>query len=227
MADKEIFKITPEDLISEIKAPPIGTDVYHYIIPTDKNKIYDIDLNTRTINVPKFLSVVEDHNSSVIWFRVNRFFDDIDLFGVSCWIEYRNALKQEFICVTYPKPYVYDNHEFLYIPWPITKAVTEGSGNIEFSLRFFKLSENVEEVTDELGNKQELRKVIFSLNTKPATGKILDGLRIGPYEGFLDPDLVDENFIPQRAELTQQLENILASITRLNNDYTLYWREVK
>lgn len=133
MMDKQVseFKgITPEDLISEITTPPIGNDIYHYIIPTDESRIYDIDLDTRTIQVPNFLSVTEDHNSSVIWFRVDRFYDDIDLYGTSCWIEYRNALKQEFICTTYPKPFVHDTHDVLYIPWPITKAATEGSGTV-------------------------------------------------------------------------------------------------
>ena len=192
--DDNKFKLTPEDLISEIITPPIGTDVYHYIIPTDESKIYDIDLTTRTIKLPThietvneqtgkvektpyFLSVVEDHNASVLWFRVDRFYDDIDLYGASCWIQYRNSLKQEFICVTYPKPYIHDTHEYLYLPWPVTQAVTAGDGTVEFSFRFFKLSENVDEIIKlENGEEQEVKKVIFSLNTRPATGKILNTL---------------------------------------------------
>lgn len=226
--NKETYelKFTPEDLISEIMTPPIGTDAYHYIIPTDKNKIYNIDLNTRTIETPSFLSVVEDHNSLVIWFKVDRFYDDIDLYGSSCWIQYKNSLKQEFICTTFPKPFSHDTHDVLYIPWPITQAVTEGTGTVEFSIRFFKLSENVEEITDENGESQEIRKVIYSLNTRPAKGKILDTLQVGPYDGFLASDIDENEFLPQRRELVQQLENLLAAVTRLNNDYEMYWLEV-
>jgi hypothetical protein len=200
MEKKDSLQITPEDLMAEIMAP-IGTDVYHYIIPKDQNKIYNIDLNTRTIEVPQFLSVTEDHNSSVIWFKVDRFYDDIDLYGASCWIQYKNSLKQEFICTTIPKPFAHDSHDALYIPWPISRAATEGSGTVEFSIRFFKLSENVEETTDENGESKELRKVIYSLNTKPAKGKILDTLQVGPYSGFFNSDIDENKFLPQRKEL--------------------------
>ena len=224
MENKESLQITPEDLIAEIMSP-IGVDIYHYIIPKDQSKIYNIDLNTRTIEVPQFLSVTEDHNSSVIWFKVDRFYDDIDLYGASCWIQYKNSLKQEFICTTFPKPFVHDNHEALYIPWPITRAATDGAGTVEFSIRFFKLSENTEEIIDEEGKTQELRKVIYSLNTRPAKGKILDTLQVGPYSGFFNSDIDENKFLPQRRELIQQLENLLATVTRLNNDYEIYWLE--
>lgn len=123
------------DLIYNIPGP--GVDFTNYIVPLDKEKIYEIDLNSRTIKVPEFLSVVTDHNSLVVWFRVDRFYDNYDLYGSSCWIQYRNADKKEFICVTYPQPINDGDHDSLYIPWPISRAVAAASGNVEFSIRFF------------------------------------------------------------------------------------------
>ena len=50
---------------------------------------YTIDLNTRTINSPKILSVKKDHLSTVIYFNVDRFFDYMDLSTTSCVIIYQ------------------------------------------------------------------------------------------------------------------------------------------
>jgi hypothetical protein len=47
-----------------------------------------VDLATRTIDTPKFLSVVKDHNSSTIYFRVKRFHHFIDLSKMTCIIQY-------------------------------------------------------------------------------------------------------------------------------------------
>ena len=48
MEKKDSLQITPEDLMAEIMAP-IGTDAYHYIIPKDQNKIYNIKFLLKTI----------------------------------------------------------------------------------------------------------------------------------------------------------------------------------
>ena len=57
----------------------------------ENEPIYEIDLNARSIAAPEFLSVEEDHNSEIIWFKTDRFFDNIDLYNGTCWIQYKNA----------------------------------------------------------------------------------------------------------------------------------------
>jgi hypothetical protein len=101
-------------------------------IPHDE-PIYQIDLNTRKIETPKFLSVLEDHNSEIIWFKVDRFYDDFDLYGCTCLIQYVNALKEQHICVVTPKVIKETSHDILYIPWPIAGAATKAAGKIEFA----------------------------------------------------------------------------------------------
>lgn len=74
----------------------------YYRIPANE-PVYTIDLNTRDVEVPEFLSVMDDHNAEVVWFKVDRFFDDVDLYGATCWIQYINALKEDYVCVTIPR----------------------------------------------------------------------------------------------------------------------------
>ena len=104
----------------------------HFMIPSDE-KIYKIDLNTREVEAPEFLSVTEDHNSEVIWFKVDRFYDDFDLYGSSCWVQYKNAKGENFVILTIPKIVTDSNRNELYIPWPISSAVTAAAGNVTFS----------------------------------------------------------------------------------------------
>ena len=44
------------------------------LLPTDE-KIYNVDLNARTVEAPEYLSVEKDHRAETIYFKVNRFYD--------------------------------------------------------------------------------------------------------------------------------------------------------
>ena len=48
-------------------------------IPADE-PIYNIDLNTRIIEAPSELGVESDHEAELIYFSVDRFFDQTDLY---------------------------------------------------------------------------------------------------------------------------------------------------
>lgn len=115
--------------VNDPEDPKFGT----YVTIPKEEPIYKIDLNTRTIETPKFLSVLEDHNSEIIWFKVDRFYDDFDLYGSTCIVQYKNALKEEHFCVTIPQVINDNNHDVLYIPWPIAGAATKAAGKIEFA----------------------------------------------------------------------------------------------
>lgn len=60
-------------------------------------KIFNIDLNTRTIEAPEYLSVAKDHNAETIYFKVDRFFDNVDLTNTVCLIQFINANKEEHL----------------------------------------------------------------------------------------------------------------------------------
>lgn len=191
----------PNNLINE----PV-----YYRIPVDE-PIYTIDLNTREIEAPEFLSVTDDHNAEVIWFKVERFFDDVDLYGTTCWIQYINALKEDYVTVTIPRVIEDNNHNTLYIPWPIHGPATKAAGNITFSFQFFKIGEN--------------KKVYFSLHTKPATSKILYGLHIDPVKFIENGEVDDSQIDPQYSEFLRMYQELTQAYTTLSKDYELYWLE--
>lgn len=55
------------------------------LLPRSEN-IYNIDLNSRTVEAPEFLSVLDDHASETIYFTVDRFFDNMDMSTTACVI---------------------------------------------------------------------------------------------------------------------------------------------
>ena len=73
------------DLQKNNKTPLIA-----HLLPKE-NQIHEVDLNTRTINVPQFLSVRYDHNAEVIYFKCPRYFEGVDLADTVCVIQYINA----------------------------------------------------------------------------------------------------------------------------------------
>ena len=111
------------------------------LLPTDE-KIYEIDLNKRTIEAPEYLSVEKDHRAEVVYFKVNRFYDFFDLSQSVCVVQYNNALGESRVYVV---PY-YDidtlsEDDMLLFPWAIDGEVTKAGGIIEYNVRFYKLSD--------------------------------------------------------------------------------------
>lgn len=187
-------------------------DIY-YRIPSHET-VYEVNLNTREIQIPEFLSVLEDHNSEVLWFKVDRFHDDVDLYGCTCWIQYTNAAKEDFVSVSIPKVIKEYNHDVLYFPWPISGAATKKAGNVTFSFQFFKLDPD---------NKN---KVFYSIHTKPATGKVLHGMHVELDKFLENENMNDANFNPQYSEFLKNYQQLTEAYTKLAGDYNVYWIEV-
>lgn len=180
----------------------------------DNEPIYEIDLDQRKINAPEFLSVEEDHNSEIIWFKTDRFYDNIDLYGSTCWIQYVNADQEEYF---YAAPLVIGVEEYgsekILIPWAISKEVAKATGVIQFSFQFFKLSE------DKL-------RFLYILNTQVAKSKILAGLRVDPTAFLTDAEQTEESALPEREWLADELHRLTECYEKLSKDYELYWIEV-
>lgn len=71
------------------------------LLPSDEN-IYEIDLNTRVIKTPSFLSVKKDQAAETIYFLIDRFYGEIDLATTACVIQYKNGAGQDSF---YPVPF--------------------------------------------------------------------------------------------------------------------------
>lgn len=196
------------ELLYALNDPNNEENAQYYRIPSDE-PIYKIDLNSRTVESPQFLSVLEDHNAEVIWFSVDRFYDDVDLFGATCYVQYKNALNEQFVTLTIPQVIPEADHNTMYIPWPISTAATRAVGNITFSFQFFKMSEDEQ-------------RVFYSIHTRPATSKVLDGLHVDP----LDVLETDDKINPQYSDLMNLFMKLSEDYSNLKKDYNVYWLEV-
>lgn len=179
----------------------------------DNEPIYEIDLNKREISAPEFLSVEEDHNSEIIWFKTDRFYDNIDLYSGTCWIQYKNADLEEYF---YAAPLIISLEEHgsekILIPWAIGKEVSKKTGIIQFAFQFFKLSENN-------------LKFLYILNTQVAKSKILTGLRVDPMAFLDDESQTEEDALPEREWLASEIHRLTEAYEKLSREYELYWIE--
>ena len=77
------------------------TPYNNFILPEDE-PVYEIDLNTRKINSPQFLGTQTEHGAEIIYFSVDRYFNEMDLANTTCLIQYINANNEGKI---YPVPF--------------------------------------------------------------------------------------------------------------------------
>lgn len=132
--------------------------------------IYDIDLNTRTINGPSTLSVQRDHRSEVIYFKVDRYYDYMDLANTVCIVEYVVPKDDTRVPYIYVVPY-YDTRKLIrenkiVFPWVVGDAATMKHGTLDYAIRFYKIEEH---------NGQA--KLVYNLNTLPTKTEILRGIK--------------------------------------------------
>ena len=189
--------------------PYNNVPILSIILPSDE-RTFDVDLNTREISVPTFLSVAKDHRAETVYFLVDRYYEYKDLAQTSCMIEFINAAGEGGF---YPVPfydissypyYIDDNdvvHEAkMLIPWLIEGDVTKTAGNVQFVLRFYELDDANE-------------KFIFNLRTKIATGAILNGMDESVIDASIDNNLM--------SNIAQQINAKLDQA-----DSTIYWTDL-
>ena len=158
-------KVKTLDQLYDLQARYAPSNVY---LPLVENT-YDVDLKTRTIYGPEFISAQRDHKAEVIYFKVDRYFDYMDLSNTVCVIEYIVPKDPERIPHIYVVPF-YDTTRYMdenkmIFPWSVGGAATLNSGTIEYAIRFFRVQGD--------GKNAEL---VYNLNTLPAKSKVLTSL---------------------------------------------------
>ena len=174
------------------------------LLPGDET-IYEVDLNSRTIAVPKFLSVAKDHQAETIYFQFDRFYDRIDLTTKCCVIQYTNAAGDSYI---YPVPY-YDTETLsgqrkVIIPWCIQGAATEKAGTVKFAISFYSVDVN--------------HQINYCLNTLVASGEILNGQNTSDLSDITESQVTLDSSL---LEILQSLENLVNS-----HELAVYWMDV-
>lgn len=174
------------------------------ILPSDE-RTFEVDLTTRTITVPTFLSVAKDHRAETVYFLVDRYYEYKDLSETSCMVEWVNAKGEGgfypvpfYDISSYPR-WIDDNniaHEArMLIPWCIEGDVTKASGVVQFALRFYQLDD---------ANKD----FIYNVRTRVASGEVLSGLD----ETLIDQKAKTDEFANLAQQLNTKLDNVTTTV---------------
>ena len=195
--------LSKQYLINSANIPTIAL-----LLPSTE-KIYNINLSTRMVEAPEYLSVLKDHYAETIYFKCDRYFDNMDLTDTVCLIQYQNKNTQDpghFFAVPFydidhfQKPGTKDEDRGkILIPWCISGSATAVAGPITFSFHFYKLDE------------QGSNNLLYGLNTLPANSKILYGLDIETTE---EEELASSDYL-----------QLVTRVNRLEGDYQLYWED--
>lgn len=169
-------------------------------IPSEEAFLH-IDLNTRSIEAPEYLSVQFDHNAETLFFCIDRYCDSVDLATMTAVVQYVNAAGESRI---YPVPF-YDtvtlgSENKMLIPWSISGEATKKAGMVQYSIRFY---------TIDLDN----RTFAYNLNTLPAESEVLYGM---------------ESDTPEDYSVSADFINIVNDrLARLEKTYELYWLTIE
>lgn len=177
------------------------------IIQTNDDPIYNIDLNKRIIQAPEFLSVVTDHNSETIYFKMPRYYDHVDLArrDLCLVVQYENSnpdpkkrgyiYKPRFIDIT-----TFEEENEIVFPWVIEGPATMFAGPVTFSIKIYSLN--------------ALGEYDYCFNTLPATSKVLHGM---------DVYAESENYHFTATEH----ESLLLELKRIEEESDLYWIDLE
>ena len=165
------------------------------VVQIDSNEIlYNIDLETRQIEAPKYLGAECDHESEIIFFKVGRYQDGMDLATTTCYVSYQTTNRLDgtpyygFAAIPFYDTLTLSATNEMIIPWALDSAVTQSPGKIKFNFRFFKLDEK--------------ENLIYNLSTSPTTSQVLN--TINP----LEIDVMQDRVAPAAEQLITLVKNL-------------------
>lgn len=132
-------------------------------------ELYEINLNTREIKGPPVLGVKEDHESQIIYFTVDRYYEIFDLKDTNCIVQFETLTRENNVykgiyCIPFYDLETLADEEKMILPWVIRNSITQSASEIKYSFRFYSVATR----------EDETNIIDFNLNTIPTTGKILD-----------------------------------------------------
>lgn len=190
---------TPKEYLDNLlKIQDANTPDVTFRLPSDELP-YKIDLNKRTVETLKHVTVSGDHKAETIYFIADRYFDQVDLSETVCIIQYINAENKSAI---YPVPFydIQTEENKIIFPWLISGTATAAPGTIKFAIKFFSIKD---------------KKLIFDLNTQPQAYKISFGMD-------LTEDVVEGD---ANATILQEFCERMDAFSRELQDKDLYWIE--
>ena len=157
-------------------------------IPLDEG-LFEIDANSRAITIPpefdpnkgRGIGVQGDHLAEVLFFRIARYFDEMDFDTCDCHIEWINARGDKMYSPAYAKQLVVNdevgNDCSIIFGWIIDQNLMALEGSVQFAVRFVQ-HQNPEDVKS---------PITFNYLTSPATLKVLPCLPV-EYNSLIESD---------------------------------------
>lgn len=109
------------------------------MLPVDEEVFY-IDANTRQISVPTSfkrngIAVQGDEVAEIVYFKINRYFDFMDLNNTEIYIQYEDPKGNKDVCQEWVRD-IESDPDFLIFGWALRDPITKYDGTLKFSVRF-------------------------------------------------------------------------------------------
>ena len=152
------------------------------VLPLDKDQYFSINANTRAITIPAAfkkngVAVQSDDLAEVLYFKIDRYFDYMDLNNTDIFIQWETPKGADGKIVKSVSPaYIRDiesNPGELIFGWALSDMITANAGPLKFSVRFFQW-ENPENAAVEGGEKV----LAYSFSTLVATVDIKPSINL-------------------------------------------------
>ena len=172
------------------------------IMPTSQ-KLYEVDLSTRTISGPETLSVQSDHYAETVYFIMDRFYDNMDLAQINCVVQYVSNGESYVYAVPFCDVTTYEGK--MIIPWTISLSATKNSGSVRYFINFYLIEKDT--------NGEA--KIIYSLNTRSTTSNIL--------QTITSDDFIEED---RELNLPERYFEIVDTLAQMVDKASIYWTDV-
>lgn len=181
---------------------PDDIDPIFTILPATE-ETFNIDANTRKISIPDNFAeygvgVEGDEIAEILYFSIDRYFDAIDLAEMDIIIQWKHSADNSGnsnLSATYKKSLTLQPGKIVF-GWPITSEITERSGNVQFSVRFYKQQNNT---------------LVYSFSTATAVIKIQSGLNF----------VLDEEMLTLAINKNQKIIGNLVNSQNINTNYVI------
>ena len=201
-----------KNLLYEIqRVNSLGPTADQLTIPKEA-QLYEVNLNSRTIKAPAFLSVESEHKAQTIYFLVDRYYGNMDLAQTNCIVQYQTDAGENYV---YAVPYgdTVSIEGKIIIPWTISLAATKTAGEIKYVLRFYLVDINWDINQEPV---ESTARFAYSLSTLPASSKVLKSFSLDQVIEDVDYQLETEN----------KYFELIDTVTQIAENATPYWIDV-
>ena len=142
--------------------------------------LFTVDLDAREIIAPPdylgFVGVAGEHESETITFKVDRYYENIDLANMTIVVEYINADGEGRVVPILTRDFQTFENQIMF-DWILDSEITKKAGKVQFDIRFYMVGDAEDPVTQNRG-------LVYSLRTKPFESTILPTLPLNTDEFY-------------------------------------------